>query len=352
MHPEDYCRQFRTFAGMLPLSDTEREIRTTAALDWIRRSIAATGGRGSAHSYHLLLGWRKAYPETTGYLIPTLLDLAERRQDPSLSQLAFSCADWLCTVQLDNGAFPGGTTGQTRPSVFNTAQILSGLTRAGYREPALRARQWLLDVLEPDGSWRQAAYIPGFTPAYYTRAVWPVLQSLEQWPDAGATDAMRKALAHYAGRFLPDGTVRDWSFHPGQPAFTHTIAYTLEGFLESAILLGEQEILGKTRYSAAALQAVRQRTGKWAGRYGPGWQGDYSFLCLCGQVQLALLYARLGYTEVSRELLASVLPFQPLSGRDGIRGGLPGSAPVWGAYMRFSYPNWGVKFLLDILATP
>ena len=64
------------------------------------------------------------------------------------------------------------------------------------------------------------------------------------------------------------GAVRDWGFWPGKPAFTHTIAYTLEGFLESAILFGEKDILEKTVASGEQFLKIRQQTGRTAGR---GW---------------------------------------------------------------------------------
>jgi hypothetical protein len=30
-------------------------------------------------------------------------------------------------------------------------------------------------------------------------------------------------------------------------------------------------------------------------------------------------------------------------------GALAGSAPLWGDYMRFRYPNWAPKFFLDAM---
>ncbi|MEO6758609.1 MAG: hypothetical protein ABIO24_04075, partial [Saprospiraceae bacterium] len=241
----------------LPLPAAEWQTRTDAALAWLRRSIAVHGGQGSAHSYSPLFGWAKAYPETTGYLIDTLLDYAELKNDPGLRQDARSCAGWLVSIQLENGAWAGLLTGHTQPSVFNTAQILFGMARMfeetgeeQSREASSRAVAWLINSLEADGSWRQAAYVPGFVPSYYTRAVWGVLRANQVLKNPEIGEAMRKALTYYADRFLPNGAIRDWGFWPGKPAFTHTMAYTVEGFLESAILLNEPKILEKTISSA------------------------------------------------------------------------------------------------------
>lgn len=32
-----------------------------------------------------------------------------------------------------------------------------------------------------------------------------------------------------------------------------------------------------------------------------------------------------------------------------VRGAIPGSAPMWGAYSRFEFPNWAAKFFADAL---
>ncbi|MEO6038328.1 MAG: hypothetical protein ABIQ93_07945, partial [Saprospiraceae bacterium] len=310
-----------------------------------------------------LFGWARAYPETTGYLLDTLLDYAEIKKDPGLRQDASSCADWLCSIQLPSGAWPGLLAGHTQPSVFNTAQILFGLTRMlqetgeeKFRMAISQATDWLLSVLEADGSWRQAAYVPGFVPSYYTRAVWGVLRANQFLKNPEIEVAMRKALPYYAGRFLPNGAIRDWGFWPGKPAFTHTIAYTVEGFLESALLLADMEILQKTMSSADIFYSIVREKGRTAGRYDEAWRGDYSFLCLTGNAQWSAIFQRLfvltgkeKYRQAVLFFLAEIVNYQSLGLRKNPYGALPGSSPFWGPYLRFRYPNWGVKFFLDAM---
>lgn len=319
-----------------------------AALAWLRRSIEATGGQGSAHSYSPLFGWAKAYPETTGYLIPTLLRYAYLLHDDSLRDLAHSCRDWLLRIQLPNGAWAGGVAGGTKPSVFNTAMILWGGAGAG---------AWLLSELSPDGAWRNGAYVPGFVPSYYTYAVWSLLETGARQGLAEVPERMRTALHFYARRFRPDGTVTDWGLKPGEWAFTHTIAYTLQGFLESALLLGEEEILDKTLHAAERLLVEFERTNRIAGRYRPGWRGDYSFTCPVGNAQLSIFFRRVGeitglekFDRAADVFLSESLRFQSFGKNPNTHGALPGSAPFWGPYLRGRYPNWGVKFLLDAMA--
>ena len=329
-----------------------------AALAWLRRSIETTGVNGSAHSYSPLFGWANSYPETTGYLIPTLLRYADLLHDDSLRDLADSCRDWLLRIQLPNGAWAGGVAGGTKPSVFNTAMILQGVTPP----PASRLKcgggvAWLLSELSPDGVWRNAAYVPGFVPSYYTCAVWSLLEAGARLGLPDVQERMHTALHFYARRFRPDGTVTDWGLKPGDWAFTHTIAYTLHGFLESALLLGASEVLEKTIHSAEKHWDEFDRSGRIAGRYGPGWKGDYSFTCPVGNAQLSIFFRRAreitGLEKFDRAadvFLSESLRFQNFGKNPNTHGALPGSAPFWGPYLRGRYPNWGVKFLLDALA--
>ena len=367
-------RRKKTDSKGLKIGADEWALRTDAALAWLRRSIEATGGQGSSHSWSPLFGWAKAYPETTGYLIETLLDYTTIKKDESLRKLAFQCANWLVSIQLPDGAFPGLLAGNKIPSVFNTAQILFGLAKVAatpphpfvpapppdtIKEALSRALTWLTSVLEPDYSWRKYAYVADFTPSYYTRAVWGVLKANEVLQQPDIQEAMRNALHFYAERFLPNGAVRDWGFWPEKPAFTHTIAYTLEGFLESAILLDEKEILVKEILAGEQFLAVRQKAGgRTAGRYDEHWRGDYSFLCVTGNCQLSIFYHRLWeitgeekFREAARSFLAEIIGFQKLGSNTNTHDALPGSAPMWGPYLRFRYPNWGVKFFLDAMAT-
>lgn len=336
------------------------ERRQRAALDWICKSIAATGGHGSAHSYALHSGWAKAYPETTGYLIETLLDHDHLSDETrNFHALAHGCANWLETLQQPTGAYPGLLVGHTQPSVFNTGQILFGLLRCGREASATRAAHWLLAVQDEDGGWRQAAYHPGFEPTYYTRVLWPLLCFEEQYPGRlpGLREGVLRGLQRYAARFLPNSALSDWGFRPGAAAFTHTIAYALEGFWMCGKLLGNADILQKTADSTRKIINLRRENGKTAGAYTTDWRGDYRFLCATGNAQLSILCHRIWvdtqeplFAEAAADFLEEMLPAQYLGFFGPIHGAVAGSSPVWGAYTPLRYPNWAAKFFLDAVA--
>lgn len=332
--------------GLL-LSEADWARRTDAALTWLRRSIAATGERGSSHSWSPIFGWAKAYPETTGYLTETLRRYAALKNDPTLSDLANQCAAWLLTQQLPNGAFPALLAGSGRASVFNTAMVLVAT-------PEPTALAYLLRALSPDGAWRSDAYVPGFVPSYYTYAAWRVLQANQTLRSTEADEAMRRALHFYAARFSSNGAVRDWGFRAGEAAFTHTVAYTLQGFLETALLLGEVGILEKTLAAGERLWAEIQRTGHTAGCYDEAWRADHSFRCVTGNAQLSVFFQRMWtvtgdpkFQRAAQFVLWEILDDQCFGKNPNKQGGLPGSAPLWGPYLRLRYPNWAAKFFLD-----
>ena len=68
------------------VGDDETHLKRTAA--WIARAQDATPDQGVSRGNDLLPssksnrdGWQPSYPETTGYIIPTMIDIAERLGD-------------------------------------------------------------------------------------------------------------------------------------------------------------------------------------------------------------------------------------------------------------------------------
>ena len=86
-----------------------RCLTETAA--WLCRAqdCTTTGDGGVARHYSLLDGWGPSYPETTGYIIPSLIELGTDRQDAQLIGRARRMLDWLLSIQFAEGGFQGGT---------------------------------------------------------------------------------------------------------------------------------------------------------------------------------------------------------------------------------------------------
>lgn len=331
--------------------------RLSSTLRWLQRSIAVNSGRGSSGYFHLWRGWSAAYPETTGYLIETLWDYYHLTGEESLRRDALSCTDWLCDIQQADGAWQGGIGGNLPPLLFDTGMVVFGMTRSAletgdprYAESARKAVAWLLKEFAKAPALRNSDYVSGYDPAYNARALWAMLYAEKYLPNlTEVRTIVSGALNRYTGGIRPELSVADWSFRPGEPAFTHTIAYTWRGFLEAACLLGDVDLQQKALLFGHKIADMRLQNGPLAGTYDEAWRGDFSFQCVTGNAQLCILLRRLEQVFGADETLhrAAALLYEDARSAVWPGGGVPGSKPFWGKYQGFRFPNWAAKFLLD-----
>ncbi|ABK43099.1 conserved hypothetical protein [Magnetococcus marinus MC-1] len=344
------------------------------ALAWLCRAHDSTAQRGVARGYAAAWnfhfdarGWQPAYPETTGYLIPTFMDVALQQGQDALMQRALGMADWEIEVQLPSGAVMGGTVEQPpSPAVFNTGQVILGWERA-YRQSgqqryllaACRAADYLLAVQQAEGQWRvgNSRFADAKTTTYNVRVGWALilLGQTANRPDyiaAGrrnvdATLAMQNDNGWFRCNCLSD---------PGAPLL-HTICYAIEGIAGAALALQHDVYLQRAQLALDHLLPLIDHRGFIPGRLDGNWQGRVEWACLTGSAQLAgqlLLLAhplqRPDYKEGAARLLAFVKRTQNLHSADpGIRGGIKGSYPFSGGYGRYELLNWAAKFFIDAL---
>lgn len=340
--------------------------RIQAALDWLVVSWEATGRTGSAAHYFPFFGWSGPYPETTGYIIPTLWSAADRFNNAKYAAAAEGMARWLLTLQADEGWFPGGVCSTKRapqPSIFNTGQILFGLMDAASRsddsafsDAAERAALWLAAEQDDDGRWRKHAYRDSYSPSYYAHVCWPLAQFWTRSGCEAVQQAVIRGLTAIASDRQANGTYRGWGFEPQGRAFTHTIGYTLQGIIESAKLLDEWD-----RFATPVVDTAEKLLRKFelkrqlAGAYDAGWNGTYWFACLTGHCQIASTWLRIyehsndpRFLNAAVKLVEFVIERQCWSpGRPSRHGAIAGSTPLFGPYLRLRYPNWAAKFFID-----
>jgi hypothetical protein len=235
----------------------EDEVHLQAAVDWLVRSTVACGGRASSKGYRVGKGWMPPYRETTGYIIPTLLDVAEGRNRPDLNQIAERMGDWLAEVQDRDGGFVENELRQgTVPIVFNTGQILDGFNaliqqrgRADLVPSARRAGDFLVSCADDSGCFvRNVDH--GIVHAYNVRTAWALLTlgrmtREKRYEDTALANADWTLAQQNAKGFFLNNT-----FKPGGNANTHGIAYVLQGLLEI------YRISGHERYAAAVCRTA------------------------------------------------------------------------------------------------
>jgi uncharacterized protein YyaL (SSP411 family) len=348
----------------LVVIDRPRLLYQRVLLDWLKRAQDAAPGGGVAAYYALADGWSAAYPETTGYIIVTCLKAAKRLQDPELALRARRMADWELEVQLPEGAWQSGLVTAPRvPAVFNTGQVIQGLLAAyaAFGEPeylnaALRGGLWLAANQEHDGAWRQYTY-NNFPNTYSTRVAWPLLELAHVTKE----DAFQRAALRYlqwASQCQDEtGWLTACNLEVEGPPLTHTLGYAIEGFIEAGVLLNDDRWFAIGQRMADALLHRYEVRRRLAGTYDSGWRGDYSFACLTGCAQISMVWGRLfehtgdaRYLNGALKLNDFIMSLIDLKSRcPGIRGGVKGSHPVWGAYMSCRFPSWAVKFTVDAL---
>ena len=340
----------------------------TAAIDWLCRAQDARNGRtdagGVSAGWSFEDGWLPSYPETSGYIVETFLAAARLLERPELVARARRIIDWELSIQHADGAFPGhfGEPG-SRPVIFNTGQIMHGMLaghlqigRPECLESAVRAGHWLAAHQDADGCWRRFEH-NGVPHTYNTRATWALLGTALVAGDATLKVAALRNLEWALAQQSDSGWFANNAFVLGREPFTHTIAYAIRGFLECGVLLGSERYIGAALKGAEAVAKVQRADGSLAGTYDERWSSAARYCCLTGVAQMSLNWTRLAQTtglpslrDHARLALGYLCRRQSLVDADPVvRGGIAGSAPIWGDYSRFEFPNWAVKFFADAL---
>jgi uncharacterized protein YyaL (SSP411 family) len=344
-------------------------------MEWLCRAHDAAAGGGVARSYSLRVrrahgrrGWLAAYPETTGYIIPTFLDYAALAGGEEFRRRAIRMAEWEIEVQMESGAVQAGVvTFLPTPAVFNTGQVLFGWCRAftetgdpHFQKAACRAADFMLDMQDPDGAWRrggsQRTRQQGVH-AYDARSAWGLLEVHRITEDVRYRAAAVRNLDFTLTRQAPSGWFANACLSDNERPLLHTLAYTMEGLLEGGARLGVTRYVDGARRAASALVARLRPDGSLPGRFDREWQPMAEWSCLTGEAQTAVVWLRLfqltgdpRYREAAHRLITHLKTTHDLRARDpGVRGGVKGSHPIWGPYEADDYPNWAAKFFADAL---
>jgi uncharacterized protein YyaL (SSP411 family) len=334
------------------------------AIAFLHRTHDVTGRRGSSKGFSLLFGWAPAFPETTGYIIGTLLE-HDRRTGAGVDRRCIEMGDWELELQaLDGGIMEGVLDGTPRPSeAFNTGMVMHGWLDlhaatgdARYLEAADRAGAFLDRVQDADGAWRGTHSYNAIGHTYMSRVAWAQLRLAA----ATGTDS-HAASAHRHLRWVlsmqrDNGWFEACIFKPGMVPNTHAIAYTLRGLIESFDLSGRDEYLLAVQRTSEVLIRKLEVLGALPGTFDAAWKPRASYVCLTGLVQLGGVWLRLYQLTGDARFLNAGLKAVDLgaahqySGPLGApRGALPGSFPIYGRYAPLQFPNWATKFLADSL---
>src|ERR1044072_3499899 len=82
--------------------DADLHLREAAA--WLIRAQDHGADRGVSYGADFGHGFLASYPETTGYIICTFLDLARHFSDPTFRDRAVEMGEWESAIQMSSGA--------------------------------------------------------------------------------------------------------------------------------------------------------------------------------------------------------------------------------------------------------
>lgn len=344
---------------------TERAIDEGVA--WLGRAQdrSVSHDCGVARHFSLVSGWSTSYPETTGYIVPTMLTYAKLRGERTASERARRMLNWLVSIQFSDGGFQGGLIDSkpVLPVTFNTGQILLGLAGgvrdfgdSEYLRAMCRAGDWLVNTQDADGCWRRYPTpfaIPG-EKAYDTHVAWGLLEAARIEPRRGYEQA---ALANvrWALQFQREnGWFEKCCLTDPSKPLTHTLGYVLRGLIEAYRFTADPALLRASQKTADGLLGAIEADGFLPGRLGSDWRGAAPWACLTGSAQIGHCWLMLfRYTSNPKYLEAALAANRFVRrtmkphGEPATRGGIKGSFPVSGGYGAYQYLNWACKFFLD-----
>jgi hypothetical protein len=330
---------------------------------------AQDSGTDRGVSYGARFGeeFQPSYPETTGYIIQTFLDADAFYSQLDLARRAREMGEWEISVQLPSGAVMGGkVTAPPSPAVFNTGQVLCGwaalLEHTGdsrFREAAVRAAEWMLEMQDPDGSWRRgnSLFARADSTVYNVQAAWGLALIGTMSGDARYLSAAVRSAEFARDHQTDTGFFTNCCLtDPSQP-LTHTLAYAARGVLEVGLLSSRDDLVLSCQRAVDAVVRVVDRDGFLPGRVDATWRGVVPWSCLTGSAQFSIILWKLGrltgreeYKETARRLNRFLMSKHDVaSSDDRIRGGVPGSWPVGGDYGRLTILNWATKYFIDAL---
>ncbi len=351
--------------GLYP--DPGAKIAVEACGRWLCRAQDNSGSfdGGVARHYSLLDGWAASYPETTGYIVPTMIRLSREFDDPDYLRRAERMLDWLTDIQLPNGGFQGGTIdkGSKIPVTFNTGQILLGLAEGfrvfghgRYEEAMHRAAEFLRDSQDRDGCWRShpTPFAEAGEKAYETHVSRGLLEAERLASGFGYADAGLRQVEWALKKQRENGWVGDCCLDDPSAPLTHTLGYFLRGVVEAYRCSERESFLQAAKRTADALVKAQRNDGALPGKLRKDWSPAAKWSCLTGNSQISecllLLYEITrddGYLAASRKLNSFVRRTIRTGGEGDMAGGVKGSYPVDGEYGRFQYLNWAAKFTVD-----
>ncbi len=338
------------------------------AISWLKR--AQDYGEDDGVSYGAKMGesFLPSYPETTGYIIPTFLTLAEITKEPEYARRAVAMGEWELSIQMECGAVMGGRVDSEpkTPAVFNTGMVMLGWLalyettgESRFIDASERAAEWLTKIQESNGRWMKgnSQFANAHATTYNTRVAWALARhGLITGKNCYVEAAVRNAECALR-RQVANGWFAECCLSNPNAPLVHTLAYATRGLLELGMILDRNDFLKAAKRTADGLLNELEEDGHLAGRFDKILKATVPWSCLTGSAQMSIIWSKLyvltkdkKYFEGVKRINRYLMQRHDIKTRaPAVRGGVPGSWPIWGDYGRFMVLNWATKFFVDAL---
>jgi hypothetical protein len=346
-------------------SNLDTAVHIGEAAAWLCRAQDSGVDRGVSYGCDFGEGFLASYPETTGYIICTLLDLARYYDDPTYERRAVEAGEWEADVQMACGA-AGNYLNNPEPAVFDTGMVLLGWAAIlrktkseRIRAAAERAARWLVEIQEPNGHWIRGnahGYANPKSTLYNVKSAWGLAEIGMALDEPKFIGPASRNAEYTLTKQLPNGWFEGCCLTDPVHPLLHTLAYAMQGLMGIGRICGRQDFIDGATRTADALMRLMDVGGFIPGRLARDFSGP-SWCCLTGTAQTSIVWseleARTGdkrYGEAAERANRYLMARHDISSPDPrIRGGMAGSWPVWAEYGRLKILNWAVKFFIDAL---
>ena len=368
INPRNYSLAYALSSGKV-LSPHEDIAHLHATINWINKAIEHCKFNGVSSEYSLINGWGVAYPETSGYIIATLIEYSNFSNNDYIG-MAEKIGLWESKIQSeDGGVYSSEISKNVR--IFNTGQVLLGWcslykykNNKIFLESAIKAGDFIVRNQENDGSWVKNTYCGART--YHARVAWALIKLYRLTNDRLYLLSAIRNIKWVISNQNSNGWFRNCGFDNNEP-ITHLISYTLCGLLnsycENIDELKDLELLSVVIRSADNLLAAIKSNplkgidGMVPGSFSEDWSGNMDYSCLTGNAQLATFYyllhrvtGNIEYKFIANKIIEATKSTQFINYNIiGITGAIGGCYPITDGYMAYSYPNWGAKYFCDAL---
>jgi len=344
----------------------ENKKHIVMASEWLLKAQKSGDDDGYSRGFYLYKeGWDKSYIETTGYIIPTLLEVYNLTKDEKYKISALKAGEWLLNIQKENGAY--ADIDKNIPLVFDTGQVLYGLIaiyelksidkqlKERYKKAIDKASNWLCDIQDDDGSWTKYGF-NGIAHSYYSRVSSILYKAGILLDNELYKNHATKHIEWVLSCQLENSFFDKLKFTPKEDSLLHTIIYVLEGLYDYYTYTKDKKVLKALLDNANRLNKINShRELLLCSQYDTDFNCINSQRCITGLAQWSALAFKLYRVTNDENYLRNAqktlyyLKSKQFKENDNLKGSLPGSVPFWGVYAPYSAVNWGVKFYLDAL---